>query len=310
MDKDLLEGFARYLEPQTAIVRDGSNRRFPCITISRQMGAGGIEIAELLAERLGVSSNCTWAVFDRNLAELVWANDNLPGPVEHFCHEEVPPAIRDVVQELLGVRTTGLHLVEHTAVTILRLASLGNAIFIGRGANIITAPQKSVLHVRLTAPFAKRVRQVEEHHRLGTEEAVELITATDDARRRFIKHYFRAEIDDPINYHFVINTGLIGYDEASRIIADATMNLIPGPKPQPGNSCGSFGFRKRGVGVRTAPNFECEHLLANGAQGLLLLAQNFSGFFVGHLALAESLDHVPDLGAMLVGQIVQSVRRR
>ena len=62
-------------------------------------------------------------------------------------------------------------------------------------------------------------------HRLGTQQAVELIAATDDARRRYIKHYFRAEIDDPINYHFVVNTGLTGYEEAARLIADATMNL-------------------------------------------------------------------------------------
>jgi cytidylate kinase len=225
MDKDLLEGFARYLEPLAAIIRDGSNRGLPCITISRQMGAGGIEIAELLAGRLGVSSNCTWAVFDRNLAELIWATKNLPGPVDRFFHQEASAAIRDVVQELMGVRTTGSRMVEHTAVTILRLASLGNAIFVGRGANIITAHQKSVLHVRLTAPFAMRVRQIEEHHLLGTQEAVELITATDDARRRYIKHNFGAEIDDPINYHFVINTGLTGYVEATRIIADATVNL-------------------------------------------------------------------------------------
>ena len=54
---------------------------------------------------------------------------------------------------------------------------------------------------------------------------MELITTTDDMRRRYIKHYFRAEIDDPINYHFVINTGLIGYAEAASIIADATMDL-------------------------------------------------------------------------------------
>jgi cytidylate kinase len=81
------------------------------------------------------------------------------------------------------------------------------------------------LYVRLMAPFAKRVRQIEEHHRLSTQEAVELITTTDETRRRYVMHYFRAEIDDPINYHFVINTGLTGYDEAARLIADATMEI-------------------------------------------------------------------------------------
>jgi cytidylate kinase len=225
MEKDLLEGFARYLEPQTALVRSRANQVFPSIAISRQMGAGGTEIGELLSNRLAVYSRHAWTVFDRNLAELIWKNHNLPDPVNRFLREEVPKCIQDAVQELLGVRTTGPHMVEHTAVTVLRLAYLGNAIFIGRGANIITASQKSVLHVRLMAPFARRVKEIEEHHRLSTQEAVELISATDDTRRRYVKHYFRADIDDPLNYHFVINTGLTGHDEAARIIAEATMNL-------------------------------------------------------------------------------------
>jgi cytidylate kinase len=223
MEKDLLEGFARYLDSRPA-----SNSGLPSITISRQMGSGGIEIAELLADRLAERSRQAWMVFDRNLAEIVWKAQKLPGPVGPFFQEEIPLVVRDAVQEILGIRMTGSQMVEHTAATILRLASLGNAIFVGRGANIITANQKSVLYVRLMAPFSKRVRQIEEHHRLSTQEAVELISTTDEARRRYVKHYFRAEIDDPINYHFVINTGLTGYDEAARLIADATMKLQVG----------------------------------------------------------------------------------
>ena len=52
MDKDLLEGFARYLEPQAALVGEEPHYVVPSITISRQIGAGGIEIADILAERL------------------------------------------------------------------------------------------------------------------------------------------------------------------------------------------------------------------------------------------------------------------
>jgi cytidylate kinase len=225
MEKDLLEGFVRYLDSRAALLRLASNAALPSITISRQMGSGGIEIAELLADFLAERSQQTWMVFDRNLAERLWKDQNLPGPVGPFFQEELPQAVRDAVQEILGIRITGSQMVEHTAATILRLASLGNAIFIGRGANIITANQKSVLYVRLMAPFAKRVRQIEEHHRLSTQEAVELISTTDETRRRYVKHYFRAEIDDPINYHLVINTGLTGYDEAARLIADATIKL-------------------------------------------------------------------------------------
>jgi cytidylate kinase len=228
MAKDFLEAFAGYLDSQAALARQTSECGLPCITISRQMGSGGIEIAELLANRLAEHSKQAWVVFDRNLAETVWKDHNLPGPVGPFFREEVPQAVRDAVQEILGFQITGSQMIEHTATTILRLASLGNAIFVGRGANIITANQKSVLYVRLMAPFANRVRQIEEHHRLSTQEAVELISTTDETRRRYVKHYFRAEIDDPINYHFVINTGLTGYDEAARLIADATIKLQSG----------------------------------------------------------------------------------
>jgi Cytidylate kinase-like family len=225
MDKDLLEGFARYLEPQAALVHEDLHCAGPSITISRQMGAGGIEIANLLAGQLSARCCRVWVVFEKNLAQLVWQNHHLPAPVGRFFDEGIPQAIHDTAQELLGVRITGWNQVEHTVATILRLAGRGDAIFVGRGANIITANQKAVLRVRLIAPFAKRVRQIEEQHRLGTQEAVELISATDDMRRRYIKHYFRAEIDDPINYHFVINTGAIGYQETAHIIAEATMNI-------------------------------------------------------------------------------------
>ena len=54
------------------------------------MGAGGIEIAELLADRLTDRSNGVWMVFDRNLAELVWKNQNLPDPVDRFLEQEIP----------------------------------------------------------------------------------------------------------------------------------------------------------------------------------------------------------------------------
>src|ERR1700745_2043339 len=101
MEKDLLEGFARYLEPQTALVRSRANNQvFPSIAISRQMGAGGREIGELLSNRLADYSQQAWTVFDRNLAELIWKNHNLPDLVERFLREEVPNCIQDAVQEL------------------------------------------------------------------------------------------------------------------------------------------------------------------------------------------------------------------
>ena len=107
MDKDLLEGFARYLEPQAALVRENPHCAGPSITISRQMGAGGIEIANILADQLSTRCCRLWVVFKKNLAQLVWQNHHLPAPVGRFFDEGIPQAIHDTVQELLGVRITG-----------------------------------------------------------------------------------------------------------------------------------------------------------------------------------------------------------
>jgi hypothetical protein len=54
---------------------------------------------------------------------------------------------------------------------------------------------------------------------------------------------------------------------------------------------------------------ESEDLLADGVQGLHFLAQDFPGFFVADLSLGKPLDHIPDLGAVLVGPLIEGVRR-
>ena len=54
---------------------------------------------------------------------------------------------------------------------------------------------------------------------------------------------------------------------------------------------------------------KAEDLLVHGAQGLLLLAQDFSGFSMADFPFGKPLDHVPYLRTMLVGQLVKSVRR-
>ena len=96
----------------------------------------------------------------------------------------------------------------------------------GRAANIITANRKNVFHVRLVAPYAQRVRNVEDFYHLSAHEAAEFISVTEKARRRYLKHYFKAEIDDPLRYHLVVNTGLIGYEDAARLIEDGTMQSL------------------------------------------------------------------------------------
>ena len=107
---------------------------------------------------------------------------------------------------------------QHTTKTILRLASLGRAILVGRGASVITARLSNVFHVRLVAPLATRIRHAAEYYHLREAEAAMLVAERDQARRRYLRRYFNVEIDDPTLYDITLNTGRLGIARSAEAI--------------------------------------------------------------------------------------------
>jgi cytidylate kinase len=103
------------------------------------------------------------------------------------------------------------------------LAELGNVILIGRGATVITNKLDYVFHVRLVGSLEKRVAHIQELRRLSKEAALELIRREDRGRTRYLKTHFKADLDDPLLYHLVINTDLVSYENAAQLIADAML---------------------------------------------------------------------------------------
>ena len=197
------------------------------VTISRQSGSGAHVIAEKLAEHLQAQAppgSDPWLVFDRNLAEKVLEDNNLPKHLARYMPEDRISAITDTIDELFGLHPPFWTLVEKTARTILCLAEQGNVILIGRGANIITAGMQHVLHVRLVGSPEKRAAHVQQIQGIDRKIALELIVREDRGRQRYFKKYFGKDLNDPSLYHLVINTDLISYDQAARLIGETVLN--------------------------------------------------------------------------------------
>ncbi len=76
-----------------------------------------------------------------------------------------------------------------------------------------------MFHVRLVGSLERRVKRLQELYGLSSKAALELAYREDLGRRRYLKKYFNKDIDDPLLYHLVINTDLISYREAARMIA-------------------------------------------------------------------------------------------
>jgi len=208
-------------DPQ-AVVRPETSLR--AITISRQAGCGAAIVAERLAQLLKARDKATsapWTVFDRNLIEQVLKEHDLPVRFAKYLPEDRVSEIQDAMHALFGVHPSAWTVVEHTAETILRLAQLGNVILIGRGANRITAALPGVFHVRLVSPLEQRIEHAHKFYNLSLPEAREFVAREDGGRARYFKKYFAAEVDDPLHYHLVINTGLVSFEKAADLIFSA-----------------------------------------------------------------------------------------
>jgi cytidylate kinase len=210
--------------PSRLSTRNGIARR--TVTISREAGAGGHLVAEKLAEHLHAQSpkhSCPWTVFDRNLVEKVLEDHHLPARLARFMPEDRISEMTDTMDELFGLHPPSWTLVRKTADTILHLAELGHVILIGRGANIITNKLDYVFHVRLVGSLEKRVRYIQEVNRWSPKAALEFVRREDLGRRRYVKKYFGADIENPLLYHLVINTDWVDGEQAAWMIGNAML---------------------------------------------------------------------------------------
>jgi cytidylate kinase len=227
---NLLGAYKGYFEAHTRLATEEAGQVLPVLTISRETGAGAITIAGLVAQRLNQrhkdKDHYPWTVFDQNLVEKVLEDHAIPATVKAFVREDAHLFnLTGVVEELLELHPSDWTLVQHTTDTISRLARLGNVIFVGRGANVITAGFKAALHVRLVAPLETRIRHIASYYQLTEEAAAAYVDEHDSARRRYVKRNFHASIDDPLQYHLTINTGQVSFEDAARLIADAVAAL-------------------------------------------------------------------------------------
>jgi hypothetical protein len=221
----------KYIESQQKILSEKSKLTHgPCITISREVGAGADAVSERVCDLLQKKrryEDVKWTVFDKNIIEKVIEDHNLPEKLSEYLEEDKITEINGMVSELLGLHPPAWLIVHKTAKTILQLAEMGNVIIIGRGANVVTAHMKNVFHVRLVAPLEDRIRHIQDIFDLSRKEAIKRIKKDDVMRRHYLHYHYHKDIDDKFLYHIIINTHLLPYDEAAEMITTHVIKKFP-----------------------------------------------------------------------------------
>ncbi len=222
--EERMSSWFRHLQESEKTERGERNR--PFVTISRECGAYGTTVADMLAEYLRKHERrreASWAIFDKELIQKVMEEHNFPANFESYFVESPMPLVEDILADLSGLHPPQETLVRSMSETILHLATLGYVIHVGRGANIITRKLPNGVHVRLVGSFEKRVAHVKEYLNLPEKEAREYVTKEDHDRRAYIKRYFQKDIDDVSLYDLIINTDTVPFQDAVTIIGDMVL---------------------------------------------------------------------------------------
>lgn len=200
---------------------------FPFVTISRQSGAGGHLLAYvILTEFLKHRDNNTvfegWHVFDKELCEVVARDPLLQNDMEVLVAEKYRSGFNDFVESLFTGRSEQDTLYRTTFKVVRMLALIGKVILVGRGGSLVTADLPQGVHIRLVAPEPHRIVWMMKRFKLNKEDAREAVLKQDADRRKLIKLFFHRDIEDPLLYDMVWNTGKVGLD----VITGATIDLI------------------------------------------------------------------------------------
>ena len=216
-----------FINSQTAITpKQKAVRR--AVTISRMAGCGAVYVAEKVAQYLqkhAPTPDVQWTVFDRQLMNKVLEDHKLPKFLEFFLPEDRASFIQDTLADIFHTHPTADQMVKLISETVVQLADMGNVVIVGRGANIVTAKMPNVLHVRLVADLEDRIERVCREYNKTPEEARRYCEEADPARTRYLKAYFKTDINDPLYYHIIINTSRMDYEQTAKLIGDALLRM-------------------------------------------------------------------------------------
>jgi cytidylate kinase len=203
------------------------------ITVEREYGCGGGEIACELAERLG------WKVWDHALTEEIAKVANVECATVERCAERVDSTFQRLVKVFWRgsyERSIPLHGAEpfdtdrFVAVgqqVMEKVAQAGNCVIVGRGAPYFLRLRGDAFHVFLYAPHAEKLNRLVKIGK-SVKEADELLDTIDRDRITFVKRYFNADWPTRCLYHLMINTA-VGNENVISTILNTMRSLERAP---------------------------------------------------------------------------------
>src|SRR5580692_142718 len=199
------------------------------ITIEREYGSGGADIAKRIADRLG------WKLWDQLLTNEIARRMDCDNRIVEDREEKRDPLFYRLFKAFMrgsfegSLNAPRLKMAdtecirEVTERAVKETADGGECVIVGRGSAYYLQSRRDTFHVFVYAPFDAKVRRLQASGK-SANEALHLAETVDRDRAAFIKQYFGVEWPDRQRFHLMVNSS-IGEDTTVQTILDSVTRL-------------------------------------------------------------------------------------
>jgi cytidylate kinase len=231
------------------------------ITFSGTLGSGAREIAQLVAQRLGLdyvdreilartaqSLGVSVAAVEQRDERPATLGERVASMLGNFLErsavaggdpalgpESLAVLLSRTYSEAVGERPSGpaeldeRRYVQTITSIIEALAEGGNVVLVGRGSPVILRDRPGSLHVLTMAPLEMRVQRIAMREEITVGEARRRVQESDRGRAAFHRKFFKVEADDPSLFDLVICTGRLSYEAGADLTVAAAGALEAPP---------------------------------------------------------------------------------
>lgn len=200
------------------------------ITIGRQKGAGGLEIAKRLSEEFGIPQ------YDKQLLDIAAKESGMCKEIfaeidERRGSKFISGFFSGIMGSLYseygassGINREDLFRIQSDS--IIKIANEGSAIFVGRCADYILRERANCINIFITATPQERVERLLECGKIpnaekySNEEMVELLEKSDSKRENYYNYFTYKQWGAASSYDLCLNSSLLGIEGCVKVISD------------------------------------------------------------------------------------------
>ena len=190
------------------------------VTIGREFGAGGYEIGERLAKRLGIP------FYDKQLNEMASEMGNVPMSQINEMEKRMERSVIYDFKNIAYTMTNGALspeeevFVAQTGAIRAIAARDESCVIMGRCADYVLYNDPNCFRVFIHARPDVRIARAMAKFDLGEEEARKQMNNTDKSRSQHYKTFTGREYGKQEYYHLGLDSGMLGVDESVEVILD------------------------------------------------------------------------------------------